>query len=143
MAACADTDIASVGSPDPVDGNNGGGDNGGGDNGGGAATVDLTGGSCPANTTSVTLSGDTSDFVVCEISGTLEGETTLEGGKSYRLNGAVFVGQDAGADGTGAPESVLNIAAGARLFGTAALTSWSSTAVRASKRWAQSTTQSS
>ena len=78
---------------------------------------------CPAGTSDVSASSSVaapSGGSVCELSGTLTADVTLTSGNLYRLNGAVFVGQDSGPD-AGNPNPVasaeLNIQAGVTVFG--------------------------
>ena len=103
IAACsADTSISSPGEgqlPSPPD-------NGGGGGGGGATTsIDRTpAGGCPAAFGEVTTTIGSFEVTACQTAGTITGDTTLPGVAAngdpaiYFLNGAVFVGNDAGAD---------------------------------------------
>lgn len=113
LAGCADTEIASPGTPPgstappapapppppaPV------------------ASIDLVpAAGCPVGTAQVTLAaaGALSDVSVCAISGTIVTDTIIPSGVTVAIQGATFVGMDGGAATT------LTIQPGATLFGSA------------------------
>ena len=75
---------------------------------------------CPEGTTEdATDALATADTRVCSLSGTIESDLELTRGNLYRLDGAVFVGRDTGADDlSGSGLSVdLTIQSGVTLFG--------------------------
>jgi len=78
---------------------------------------------CPAGTTDISATATVpvpTNGNVCQVSGTLTQDVTLTSGNVYALDGAVFVGQDAGPD-INNPNPVANIAltiqAGVTVFG--------------------------
>lgn len=83
---------------------------------------------CPDNTTDITDTSTitttarntlTSGGRVCELTGTITSDTTLAQGNLYRLNGAVFIGQDQGPD-AGSPSgnaATLTVQAGVVVYG--------------------------
>ncbi len=77
---------------------------------------------CPQGTANVgvlTLA-NSAEVRNCQVSGVIQGNLTLpnNAGTVYSLSGAVQVGQDAGADGSGASRSILTIEPGVVLFGS-------------------------
>lgn len=84
----------------------------GGGGGGTAADIDLVpNDNCPSGTTLETISNTTGTVEACTITGTITENLTLTAGIGYALDGAVFVGEDNGANVS------LTIPAGTTLFG--------------------------
>ena len=83
----------------------------GGGGGGASADIDLVPGDCTLGTTLETITNATGSVEACVISGTITENLTLEAGIGYALDGAVFVGEDGGAN------AALTIPAGVTVFG--------------------------
>lgn len=112
MVACGGGSTTSPGSTGDVVINPPGG---GGDDGDQAqADLDFVpNDNCPTGTTLETVSNDTGTIEACTLTGTITENLTLTAENSYALDGAVFVGEDGGANVS------LTIPAGVTLFGKA------------------------
>ena len=106
LTACG---ASSVSSP----GGTGGVTIGGGGGGGTQADIDLVPGDCPTGTTKETITNTTGTVEACTITGTITENLTLDAANGYALEGAVFIGEDGGANAT------LSIPSGTKIFGKA------------------------
>jgi len=108
LVACGGGSTSSPGSTAPVTINPGGG--------GGAPTttadIDLVpNDNCPSGTTLETITNATGSVEACTITGTVTENLTLTAENGYALDGAVFVGEDGGAN------VALTIPEGVTVFG--------------------------
>lgn len=109
LIACSGGGTSSPGTTGPVTINPGGG---GGDVG--QADIDLVpNDNCPSGTTLETITNATGTVQACTITGTVTENLTLTAENGYALEGAVFVGEDGGANVS------LTIPAGTTVFGKA------------------------
>lgn len=108
LASCGGGSTTSPGSAAPVVVNPGGG------GGVAAADIDLVpNDNCPTGTTQETITNGTGTVEACTITGVVTENLTLTAENGYALEGAVFVGEDGGANVS------LTIPAGTRVFGKA------------------------